>query len=240
MKSNHDLSIDEIKQVYEIAKSTGLNLSYDYIAESLRESPEGDFIIARVDNRIKACVLYRHVRDITPFYNHPIDVAYAGITFKDPEYPGNVMNDMGKWWIKKRYGVFRYLFSPCLGLAITVSPRVYDGVKKKFPLIFPTADQPVSESLHQFLLEHLTRFHGFSYSFPKSLVIQHPRFPKEDITSVYENRFKSRNEQTNQFFQDRGIIEKRGSKYFLTGKVMVVGGLRSLSGRILNKWPNLG
>lgn len=219
---SRDTSPDDVRRIHAIAQQIDLPISADEIREAVLASPNAHLITAWDGDRMVACQLMQLDRCMTPFPRNAHSVTYIGLAFKDRGLPGAITHRMTRTWAVRTVGLTSWLFRPSAGIVITPNPRVYDGLARFFPTIYPDPMHPHRPEHTAFAQRYLREMRNLDVELADDLSFTYPLAATADVTEHWERRFKSRFQPINDHFFAAGVLERREGRIWMTGRMIVV------------------
>lgn len=133
-------------------------------------------------------------------------------------------DELGRNWKWRRFWV----------IAQTTNPRVYERGVALYPTMYPSMDQPLDPAIQKFAQRFLRENLKVEYHFLDEYLthqLHDDPMQRWSINEVWDHMYAARSAAVNDFFLDRGVIERDAKgRYYWAGKGILCLGRYSLGG----------
>ena len=222
-----DLSKDEKMQLIQLLQEYYPTAKQSFITARTSLDKGYDFVLLKSGNTILGANLFRLTKEKNSWWNRNRYTLQFGLSVKQKSYRGNIIWRLGTWYAKKNIGL-SFLFQNMVGLTTTISPKVFENFIKFFPSYHCENKDNQSFQALQYAKNHFEigyqdhfRWCDNSFCFDSC-----HELGTEDITDHWEKTFKAKQEWINDFFIDKGIIQKVKNRIYKMPRHIVVCGVR--------------
>lgn len=243
IKESKDLTVDELRELNEICRAINSQFPENHVQENHIRKTNPIFYLFKVKGKIVAFHAFSIFKEKTPFAKKKIPIVYINLSFKKQNADSHIKN-YAKWsnahFLKNNVSRFWY-FKKFILIFLTNNPKLVERSSDVFYKSYPsyTNEPPakIQSFCSNFTLQNLKLVDS---KINNNLVLKHETQYKMDISSKWDELYKSYDFEQNKFFIQEKIITSEDNKYFLTGSLMLFVGHSSFLNLIKNvlylKW----
>ena len=239
LKKGSNLSVDEIKALEEIFLLINPNMPENHLQINHIDKTNPVFHIFKVNDKIAAFQAYSLFKAVTPFRNKALPIIYINLSYKDPSKNAHIKNFAKRSnlsFIKRSIGSLWFLKS-FLVIFETYNPKLVERISPFFSRYYPNVSNPTPKAIQQFGQDFFRdQLKVIDPKIDEDLIKQEGYFGLSDISDKWNQMYESVNLKRNQFFIEKGVIEKRDEEYFLTGKAVLFIGYYSFWSILLKRF----